>query len=68
MIPFVVKGVVNGFHCSECAWALMLEQPFLYSNPARQARADEAMHWYSPHNCLRFPKSGGGSSDSQGHN
>ena len=27
MIPFVVKGVVNGFHCSECAWALMLEQP-----------------------------------------
>ena len=56
MIPFVVKGVVTGFHCSECAWALMLEQPFFYSNPARQARTDEAMHWYSTARLLTIPK------------
>ena len=67
MIPLVVKGVVQGFHCSECAWSLILDQPFFYSNPARQARTDEAMHWYSPHDCLRFPKSGERSSKCQGH-
>ena len=56
MIPLVVRGVATGFHCSECAWALSLEQAFFYSNPARQARTDEAMHWNSAHDCLQFPK------------
>src|ERR1700730_13724155 len=55
MIPFVVKGVVNGFQCSQCNWSLILEQPFSYSNPARQARTNEVMHWYSEHDCSRFP-------------
>jgi hypothetical protein len=55
MIAFVVKGIVKGFRCSECNWTLILEQPFLYSNPARQARTDEAMCWYLPHDCSRFP-------------
>jgi hypothetical protein len=55
MIPFVVREVVKGFHCSECNWTLILEEPFLYSNPTRQARTDEAMHWYLPHDCSQFP-------------
>jgi hypothetical protein len=55
MIAFVVKGIVKGFRCSECNWTLILEQPFLYSNPARQGRTDEAMCWYLPHDCSRFP-------------
>ena len=41
-------GDRKGFYRSECNWTLILEQPFLYSNPARQVRADEAMHWQSP--------------------
>ena len=38
MIPLVVKGVVQGFHCSDCAWSLILDQPFF--TPTLRARLE----------------------------
>jgi hypothetical protein len=57
MIPLIVKGVVREFRCSECEWALILEEPFLDSDRARQAKTDKAKEWYSQHECLQFAKS-----------
>ena len=57
MIPFLAKGVVRQFRCSECHWTFDLESPFLYSDRARRAEeSHKVMEWYSEHDCSRFAK------------
>jgi hypothetical protein len=57
MIPFTVRGVVEQFRCSECDWAIILEEPFLYSESAQRiSAANNVKHWYSAHDCSQFPK------------
>ena len=57
MIPFKVMGVVEQFHCSECDWAFVLEEPFFYSNVARRTEeSHKVKQWYSAHDCAKFPK------------
>jgi hypothetical protein len=58
MIPFQVNGIVEQFHCSECGRAIILEEPFFYSDPAQRAEgARKVKQWYSA-NCSQFPKVG----------
>jgi hypothetical protein len=57
MIPFTVRGVVEQFRCSGCDWAIILEEPFLYSESAQRVSAENKVKdWYSAHDCSQFPK------------
>jgi hypothetical protein len=39
MIPFPVNGIVKQFRCSECHWAIILDEPFIYSGTAERVEA-----------------------------
>ena len=57
MIPFPVNGIVEQFRCSECHWAIILEEPFIYSGTAQRVEAANSVkQWYSTHDCAQFPK------------
>jgi HJR/Mrr/RecB family endonuclease len=57
MIPFTVRGIVEQFRCSECDWAIILEEPFLYAESAQRVSAANRVElWYLAHDCSQFPK------------
>jgi hypothetical protein len=52
-----VNGIAEQFRCSECDWAIILEEPFFYSDLAQRAEgARKVKQWYSAHDCSQFPK------------
>jgi len=52
-----VRGFVEQFHCSDCDWAIILEEPVRYSESKQRIEAaHKAKHWYSAHDCSQFPK------------
>ena len=58
MIPLTVNGLVEQFRCSECDWAIILEEPFFHADPAQLVEAaNRVRQWYSAHDCSQFPMS-----------
>ena len=56
MVLLAVNGLVEQFRCSECDWAIILEEPFFYADPAQRVEAaNRVKQWYSAHDCSQFP-------------
>jgi len=57
MIPFQVNGIVEQFRCSQCDWAIILEEPFFNSDPAQRTEgACKIKPFYLAHDCSQFQK------------
>jgi len=54
----IVNGIVEQFQCSECDWAIILEEPFYHSQRAQQAAISKVKHWFLARDCSQFPKPG----------